>query len=79
MIPFPYDQDISNAVSYNLSNNVLKEMDYMMRDQEEKEEERFRRLDEAIRGMQKARQEVAVAESELEKKKKKKGVFGKRK
>lgn len=73
------NEELSNTVSDNLSNNVLKEMDYIMRDQEEKDEDRFRRLDEAIRGMQKARQEVAVAELELEKKKKKKRIFGKKK
>ncbi len=72
------NRELSNAVSDNISDNVLKEMDFMMRDKEEREEDRFRRLDEAIRGMQKARQEVAAAELDMEKKKKK-SVFRKKK
>lgn len=74
------NRELSETVSENISDNVLKEMDYMMRDNEDRDEERFRRLDEAIRGIQKARQEVAATELENEKKKKKKkSVFRKKK
>lgn len=73
------NQELSNTVSENISDHVLKEVDYIMRDKEEQEEERFRRLDEAIRGAQKARQEVAASEIEGERNKKKKGIFAKRK
>lgn len=66
------NKDLSDAVGENLSDNVLKEMDYMIRDREEREEERFRHLDEIMRGMQKARQEVAATELGLDNNKKKK-------
>ena len=44
-----------------VSGKILKEMDYMFRVQEEKDEERFRNLDEAIRKKQKGRKEAAAA------------------
>ncbi|MFA9463538.1 MAG: helix-turn-helix domain-containing protein [Velocimicrobium sp.] len=72
------NEELSDAVSDNISDNVLKEMDYMIREKEEREEDRFRRLDESIRGMQKARQEVAAAQLEVTKKKKE-GIFRKKK
>lgn len=74
-------QVLSNSVSEGISDNVIKEMDYLIRDKEEKEEERFRHLDEVIRGMQKTRQEAAAAadSSVTKKKKEKKRLFGRRK
>lgn len=44
-----------------VAGKVIKEMDYMFRVQEEKDEERFRNLDEAIRKKQKGRKEAAAA------------------
>lgn len=70
------NSEMANTVTDSVSNSVLKEMDYMMRMGDERDEERFKRLDEAIRGRQKARKEVAAAE-EAYGKKKKKGMFGK--
>lgn len=70
-----------------MSDNVLKEMDYLMRVREEREDERFKKLDETIRLTQRSRKEAAAARVEarrlkkLEKKEKKKsrgGLFAKR-
>lgn len=45
---------ISQNVSVGVSESVIKEMDYRLRMSEEREEERYKRLDEAIRNRQKA-------------------------
>lgn len=58
-------QDIGTRVS----DQVIKEMDYLLRMKEEREEERFKRLDESIRISQKARKERAGLERKEEKKK----------
>lgn len=68
---------ISNEVSDKVSERVIKQMDYVMRENEEREEERFRKLDEAIRSRQKANAEAAAAMEE-NKRKKKKRVFGRK-
>ncbi len=65
-------QEISNKVS----ESVLKEMDYLMRLQDEKEEQRYKKLDEMIRSYQKGRMEAA-ATSENPKKAKKRRFFRK--
>lgn len=71
------NKDLSLAVGTNVSDSVLKEMDYMMRMKEEQEEDRFKRLDEAIRGRQKARREIAATQAEGSRKKKR-GIFSKK-
>ncbi|MGN1187777.1 MAG: MerR family transcriptional regulator [Lachnospiraceae bacterium] len=53
-------EDISSMVTDQVSNKVIKEMDYMMRVREEAEDDRFRRLDETIRGMQRSNKEAAA-------------------
>lgn len=53
---------LSEAVGNHVSQRVIKEMDYMMRVKEEREEERFKKLDESIRGHQKSRKEIAATE-----------------
>jgi hypothetical protein len=53
-------------------------MDYVLREQEDREEERFRKLDEAIRSRQRMNIEAAAALEETKRKKKKK-LFGKKK
>lgn len=68
---------ISTEVSSKVSERVIKQMDYIMRENEEREEERFRKLDEAIRSRQKANAEAAAALEETKRKKKKK-MFGKK-
>lgn len=68
------NQELSKVVSTNVSESVLKEMDYMMRMKEEREEERFKRLDDSIRSKQKARKEVSATKE----RKRKKKLFGKK-
>lgn len=60
-------QDISTQVS----GQVIKEMDYLLRMKEEREDERFKRLDESIRNSQKARK----AHASLDKSEKRKRSF----
>ena len=43
------NQDLSREIGTEVGDRVLKEMNYLMRVQEEQEEERFKKLDEAIR------------------------------
>ena len=63
---------ISEEISKNTSDMVIKEMDYLMRIKEEREEERFKKFDELVRGMQKNNKENASKNNE-----KKKRFFGK--
>ena len=58
------NEQLSKCVSEEVGEQVIKEMNYLMREREEAEEERFRKLDEAIR--------------ENLKKPKKKGIFKKK-
>ena len=58
------NQELSKGISERVSDNVLKEMDYLMRVQEEREEERFKKLDESIRLTQRSRREAAAARVE---------------
>lgn len=44
------NQELSKSISEDVGEQVLKEMNYLMREQEEADEERFRKLDAAIRG-----------------------------
>lgn len=46
------NQDLGQEVGTQVGEKVLKEMNYLMREREEQEEERFRKLDEAIRTRQ---------------------------
>lgn len=70
------NKDLSENISETVSGAVIKEMDYLIRLKEEREEERFKRLDESIRSCQKSRQEIAASETKVQnKKRKKKGLF----
>ena len=69
------NDELCQNVGEAVSGQVLKEMDYLARDKEERDEERFRRLDEVIREIQKSRQEAAAADMVKLKEKKKKGFF----
>lgn len=51
----------NQIIEEQVTGKVIKEMDYMFRVQEEKDEERFRNLDDAIRKKQKGRKEAAAA------------------
>lgn len=44
------NRELSKSISEDVGEQVLKEMNYLMREQEEADEERFRKLDAAIRG-----------------------------
>ena len=48
---------LGTTVSTCVSTNVIKEMDYLLRAKEEREEARYRKLDEAIRLCQKQSKE----------------------
>lgn len=54
------NQALGQAVSSQVGEKVIKEMNYLMRDREEQEEERFRKLDETIRTHQKRRRKEKV-------------------
>lgn len=58
-------------ISKNVTENVSKEMDYMFRQKEEADEERYRTLDETIRNFQQARRESAIALTQSQPPKKK--------
>ncbi len=49
------NQSLGKEVSLQVGDKVLKEMNYLMREQDEAEEERFRKLDAAIRMQHKGR------------------------
>lgn len=70
---------IANALKENnreltetVTENIVKEMDYLMRMQEEREEEHYKKLDEALRERYPVNEEIAATEM---KKKKRKGLF----
>lgn len=66
------NKELARDVSGGVSEAVLKEMDFMIRSQQEEEEERYRKLDETIRSCQRSRQEAAAAREDA---RKKKGLF----
>jgi len=73
--------DHGKEMGIQISDKVIKQMDYLLRMQEELEDERFRRLDETIRTYQKDRQEIGLSYRENKKqqhliKKKQKRVMG---
>lgn len=63
---------ITDEISKSTSEMVIKEMDYLMRLKEERDEERFKKFDELVRGMQKSNKENALKNGE-----KKRRFFGK--
>lgn len=52
------------ALEEKVGDKVIKHVDYMLRMNEERDDERFKKLDEAIRTKQKVRKEVAVSKEE---------------
>jgi len=63
---------ITSSIKSELTSDVMRQFDTVMREKEEKEEERYRKLDETIRLLQRGNEEVAATRV-------KKGLFGKRK
>lgn len=64
--------ELSDTVSMNVTNSVIKEMDYLLRMKEEREEERYRQFDRLLREYQSSRSHSAAAKD----KKKRKKLFG---
>lgn len=62
-------ESLGDVMGDRISNRVIREMDSVLEEQEEREEARYKKLDEAIRSHQKARQEIAVSKEEGGKKK----------
>ena len=58
------------TISDNVTNSVIKEMDYLLRIKEEREEERFKQFDRTLREMQSSRLESATTKIFKNKKKK---------
>lgn len=71
-------ESVSAIVTERVSDKVIKEMDYMMRIREEAEDDRFRRLDETIRGVQKSNKEAAAYRERNGKAKKHHSIFKKK-
>ena len=63
--------ELGKEIGTRVSDSVLKEMDYLMKVQDEREEERFKKLDELLRIHQKNRKEIAATEEAGKGKKKK--------
>ena len=66
---------VAETVSETVSNSVIKEMDYLLRIKEDREEERYKQFDRTLREIQNGRAEFASAKSG--RKKMKKGFFHK--
>ena len=61
---------LAEEVSMNVSDGVIREMNYLMRIQEEKEEERYKKFDASLRDYQKSRQMTAASIDKTRKKSK---------
>ncbi len=70
------NMELSQGISNNVTTDVIREMKYHMRIQEEKEEERFRRFDATLRDYQKSRAMMAAT---IDRNKKKSKFFKKNK
>ncbi len=64
------NEALAEEVGMNVTDGVIREMNYLMRIQEEKQEERFKKFDSVLRDYQKGRQLIA-ATSEHKKRKSK--------
>lgn len=60
---------LGDIMGDRISNRVIREVDEVLEERDEREEARYKKLDEAIRSHQKARQEIAVARDDGGKKK----------
>ena len=67
------NKTLSKEMSKNVSDSVIKEMDYLLRMKEEREEERFKKLDEMVRGLQRDSKMAAMKQTE-----KKRKLFGRK-
>lgn len=62
-------QEMGKELSHQVSSQVVKEMDYLFRLQEEREETHYKKLDELIRSSQKQRRVLALGRKAEKKKK----------
>jgi DNA-binding transcriptional MerR regulator len=69
------NETLGKEVSSRVSDSVIKEMDYLLRMKEEREEERYKKFDEVLRNYQKGGREAAASAE----KKRFSGKFWKRK
>lgn len=65
------NQELGQEVGQQVGEHVIKEMNYLMRTQEEQEEERYRKLDEAIRSAGKSSRHRAKKKERLSRKERK--------
>lgn len=72
------NEQLSQDVSCLVNDKVIKEMEYLMNLKEEREEERFKQLDELLRTYQKGRAEAAASKIPFFNRKKKFGRSGKK-
>ncbi|BCJ96728.1 hypothetical protein acsn021_42970 [Anaerocolumna cellulosilytica] len=70
------NEALSDVLSESITTSVIKEMDYLLKVKEEREEERFKQFDRTLREIQQGRAEIAAGKSERIKKKK--GIFTKK-
>ncbi len=61
-------EEMSKELSHQVSTQVVKEMDYLFRLQEEREEDHYKKLDELIRSSQKHRKRLALGRKSEKKK-----------
>lgn len=61
------NEALGEEVSAQVGEKVIKEMNYLMREREEQEEERFRKLDEAIRSRQRRLRKEKIKKNEKKK------------
>ncbi|MGN0152778.1 MAG: helix-turn-helix domain-containing protein [Wujia sp.] len=54
---------ITTSIKSEITSDVMRQFDTVMREKEEREEERFRKLDECLRRIQRANEEVAVTKA----------------
>lgn len=66
---------LGQEISDRVSGSVLKEMDYLIRMQDDREEQRYKKLDETIRSYQKGRMEAAATAENTKKTKKRRHLF----
>ncbi len=76
------NEKLAKDVTQEVSDRIIKEINYLAREQEERDEERFKRFDEVLRGYQrgsKAKAEAAAAKEDAKKNKRSKKVKKKNK
>ncbi len=75
------NEKLTRDVTQEVSDRIIKEINYLAREQEERDEERFKKFDEVLRGYQKgskAKAEAAAAKEEIKKNRRGKRIKKKR-